>query len=139
MSTEIDPDQFLANYSKTKLQCRVDRHRWGRKISYEQMTSTTARRYKLCTECGTQRWMEINTRTFIWTGRVGYHYAAGYLAAGLGLTGDDFRERLFREDYDAALKAGRIEYREQAQDDEADDEEVAETVTPIDTKSRKAG
>lgn len=132
---EQDPDQFLAKYSKVKLQCRVDRHRWGRKVSYEQMTPTFARRYTLCTECGTQRWIEVNIKTFEWTGRVGYNYAAGYLAAGLGLTRDDFRERLFREDYADAVEKGRIEYREVAEDPE--DEPVVQTVTPI-SKAKKA-
>lgn len=131
---EQNPDEFLARYSKVKLQCRVDRHRWGRKVSYEQMTPTFARRYVMCTECGTQRWVEVNIKIFEWTGRAGYNYAAGYLAAGLGLTRDDFRERLFREDYDAAIKAGRIEYRETAED--SDDEPAA--VTPI-RKAKKAG
>ena len=131
---EIDPDQFLAEYSKVKLQCRVDRHRWGRKVSYEQMTPTFARRYVLCTECGTQRWVEVNIKTYEWTGRTGYHYAKGYLAAGLGLRLDDFRERQYREDYDAAVKAGRIEYRH----DVDEDAESTETVTPI-TKAKKAG
>jgi hypothetical protein len=116
MSTnEQDPAEILVNYSKVKLQCRVDRHRWGRRVSYEQMTPSFARRYVMCTECGTQRWTEINTRTFEWTGRSGYHYAAGYLTAKTGLTLNDFRERLYSEDYAAAVKAGRIEYRADAE------------------------
>lgn len=111
MSTQDqDPEQILADYSRAKLQCRVDRYRWGRKVSYEQMTPNFARRYKMCTDCGTQRWVEINTKTFEWTGRVGYHYAKGYLTTGTGLRLDDFRERLFREDYTDATKSGRIEY-----------------------------
>jgi hypothetical protein len=129
---EQDPDQFLAKYSKVKLQCRVDRHRWGRKVSYEQLTPSFARRYVMCTECGTQRWIEVNIKTFEWTGRAGYNYASGYLASRLGLTRDDFRERQFREDYADAVEKGRIEYREVA-----DDPEESETVTPI-TKAKKA-
>lgn len=124
---EIDPEKFLADYSKAKLQCRVDRHRWGRKVSYEQMTPTFARRYVLCTECGTQRWVEVNIKTYEWTGRVGYHYAKGYLASGLGLRLSDFRERQYREDYADAVGSGRVEYRV---------EPTAE-VTPI-KKTKKA-
>lgn len=153
MSThdEVDPEKFLADYSKTKLQCRVDRHRWGRKVSYELMSPSHARRHTMCTECGTMRWIEIDIKTFYWTGRAGYSYARGYLASGLGLTRDDFRERLFREDYAEATKAGRVEYRADAldeDDDPAEPETVAEamaaapdkgksnTVTPI---KKKAG
>ncbi len=130
----VDPEKFLADYSKTKLQCRVDRHRWGRKVSYELMTPTYARRYTMCTECGTTRWIEIDIKSFEWTGRAGYSYARGYLAAGLGLTRDDFRERLFREDYADAVRAGRVEYRAPAMDPVDEDD----TVTPIKTKAAKA-
>ena len=133
---EQDPDEFLAKYSRVKLQCRVDRHRWGRKVFYEQMAPLFARRYVTCTECGTQRWIEVNVKTFEWTGRVGYNYASGYLASRLGLTRDDFRERLFREDYADAVDTGRITYREVAEDPE---DPPAETVTPITKKTKKAG
>lgn len=116
MSTnDQDPETILANYSRVKLQCRVDRHRWGRKVSYEQMTPSFARRYVMCTECGTQRWTEVDIKTFTWTGRSGYHYASGYLTAKTGLTLDDFRERLYSEDYAAAVKDGRVEYRREAE------------------------
>lgn len=126
-----DPERILADYSRVKLQCRVDRHRWGRKVSYEQMTPSYARRYVMCTECGTQRWAEINTRTFQWTGRSGYHYAAGYLTTKTGLTLNDFRERLYSEDYTAAVQAGRIEYRPEAVEEPA-------PVTELKPKSKKA-
>lgn len=119
MSThDRTPEEVLTEYSRVKLQCRVDRHRWGRKVSYEQTTPSYARRYVMCTECGTQRWTEINIRTFEWTGRTGYHYAKGYLTLKTGLTLNDFRERLYSEDYAAAVKEGRVEYvHEAAQDD----------------------
>ena len=113
-----DSERILADYSRVKLQCRVDRHRWGRKVSYEQMTPSYARRYVMCTECGTQRWTEINTRTFEWTGRTGYNYANGYLTLKTGLTLNDFRERLYSEDYAAAVKEGRVEYTRQVDEDE---------------------
>lgn len=100
------------------------------------MTPTFARRYVLCTECGTQRWIEVNIKTFEWTGRAGYNYAAGYLASGLGLTRDDFRKRQFREDYADAAEKGRIEYREVAEDPEEVEQPPA--VTPIDKKTKKA-
>jgi hypothetical protein len=96
------------------------------------MTPTFARRYVMCTECGTQRWTEINIKTSAWTGRTGYRYAAGYRTAGTGLTLDDFRERLYTEDYAAAVAAGRIEYRETATD------AVDEVVTSIKKKVKKA-
>ena len=128
---DLDPGEFLENYSRTKLQCRVDRHRWGRKVFYDQVAPSFARRYVTCQDCATQRWIEINIKSFEWTGRSGYNYANGYLASGLGLTRADFCERQYRSDYTEAVEAGRIEYRAQAA------EEPTAEVTPI-KKTKKA-
>lgn len=138
--SENDPDVVLANYSRVKLQCRVDRHRWGRKVSYEQMTPTFARRYTMCTECGTQRWTEINVRTYQWTGRSGYNYAAGYTTRKSGLTLNDFRERLYAEDYAAAVQAGLVEYRAGSDSDgePSSAPELAVVPEPQSTEHRKA-
>ena len=133
MSTqERTPDEILASYSKVRLQCRVDRHRWGRKAFYEQMTPSFARRYQTCQDCGTQRWVEINIKTSVRTGRTGYLYASGYRTPGSGLTLNDFSERLYSEDYAAAVKDGRVEYAHEIVEDEP------APVTSIDKKTKKA-
>ncbi len=124
-----DPEQVLAEYSHTQLQCRVDRHPWGRKAFYEQEAPRFARRYQTCPSCGTQRWKEVNIKTFEPTGRYGYSYAQGYQTPGTGLRLADFAERLYREDYAGAVKAGRVTFL---------DEEEAEPTPVTKLKPKKA-
>jgi len=131
MSTnEQDPAAVLAKYSLTKLQCRVDRHRWGRKAFYQQQrTPGFSRRYQTCQDCGSQRWKEINIRTFEYTGRYGYIYAQGYQTPGTGLRLVDFAERLYEEDYTSAVNSGRI-IESKFDDDEVEVEAPALKAVP---------
>ncbi len=73
---ERDPDEVLASYKYSQLQCRVDRHQWSRKTFYNDdnrdFVPGFTRRYQTCQGCGMQRWKEINVRTFEYTGRYGY-------------------------------------------------------------------
>ena len=101
----VDP---LAGYSPDFLQCRVDRHRWGRKAVWSLVAANLSERIRQCEVCGTKVVQVVNTRTWARMGPTRYRYAPGYTRRGQGLVLADFREAHFRGDYARAEKDGRI-------------------------------
>lgn len=104
----VEPEDPLAGYSPDFLQCRVDRHRWGRKAVWALVAANVSERIRQCEVCGTKVVQTINTRTWSRVGPTRYQYAPGYTKRGAGLTAQDFREAHFRGDFERAEKDGRI-------------------------------
>ena len=108
-----DPDEVLANYKFTHLQCRVDRHPWSRKAwyrtDYKDWAPGLSRRYVTCPACGMQRWQEIHVPTSRRTGKYGYVPPQGYYTPGTGLRLIDFQDRFYGEDFARAAEAGRVD------------------------------
>jgi hypothetical protein len=122
---EIDAEKVLADYDPNHRRCRVDRHPYGQETHYRQTSTTHARRYKTCTNCGSKRWAEVEVKTGYRTGKTGYDYVPGYLTPGTGLQLSDFQETEFLDDFTRALKEGRVEFE-------------PGVVTSIQKKSRRA-
>lgn len=109
---EPTPDETLGKYRRSYLYCRADRHHWGRKAFYYVLDRISAERHVICTDCGTRRVEEIDTRNYqrVPGSYVKYRYASGYLTPKSGLVLGDFRSRMLEEDFAAAEKRGQVDY-----------------------------
>jgi hypothetical protein len=103
---EQDPDEVLANYKWTYLQCRIDRHLWQRDSAFELVDPSTIERSQLCKACGMDRYEWIDRWTGVRVQPWRYRPPKGYRTTGLELA--DFRDRFYRESIEKALKAGKV-------------------------------
>jgi hypothetical protein len=132
---EPTSDEILGKYRRGYLYCRADRHHWGRKAFYYVLDRISAERHVICTDCGTRRVEEIDTRNYQRVpGRpVKYRYASGYLTPKSGLVLGDFRSRMLEEDFAAAEKRGQVDYP----DEDAPDPELAPQLEAVPDQPRK--
>lgn len=108
----IDPDSILETYDEAHLRCRADRHRWGRRAQWFVADRSHNERHIVCEDCGTRRIETINVQTYQRVGPVKYRYAHGYLTPKSGLTLDDFRSEMLRQDLTRATREHRIGEKE---------------------------
>lgn len=98
----------LENYSADYLECRVDRHAWGKAV-WELIAGNISERIRQCARCGMSRVEVVNTRT--WT-RMGpgprYRGAPGYSRRGMGLAMEDYRKAHLSGDFARAQKDKRV-------------------------------
>jgi hypothetical protein len=95
----------LAAYPAKYLECRVDRHQWGKAV-WELISGNVSERIRQCRGCGMKRVEVINTRT--WTRMAvptKYRGAPGYAMRGKGLIMDDYRRAHYSADFQRAEKA----------------------------------
>jgi hypothetical protein len=64
------PEDPLAAYPAKYLECRVDRHQWGKAV-WELISGNVSERIRQCKGCGMKRVEVINTRTWTPHGRSG--------------------------------------------------------------------
>ena len=98
---EGDP---LAHYPAKYLECRVDRHQWGKAV-WELISGNVSERIRQCKGCGMKRVEVINTRTWLrMDAAVKYRGAPGYAMRGKGLIMDDYRKAHYSADFTRAEK-----------------------------------
>lgn len=106
--TSAPEADLLAAYPIEFLECRVDRHRWG-KVIWSLVAANVSERAQMCERCGMRRVQQVNTKTWGRVGSMRYQEPPqGYYTRHSGLILDDFRRRLFEGDFTRAAKEGRV-------------------------------
>lgn len=104
-----DPDQILANYSKTLLPCKADQHSWSRNYVWELIDPRTLERQQVCRDCKLLRYTEVDFSTGARLTNFKYRgYPRGYITSGSGLKKADFQQRLNHESIAKAVQAGKV-------------------------------
>ncbi len=108
--TEQDPDLFLVNYPREYLPCRADRHQWTRRPRwhFDNDRRNVVREF-ICEDCGGRKFEPVDSETHLRVGKLRYRPAKGYRSPPRsGITTDQYRALHLANDFNEALKDGRV-------------------------------